>query len=506
MTAWQTWLPVAIVLTSLLPGLAIFALREEQQRLRTWLNMTGVVLKLILVGVMLVGVSRGQSFHFEVAFLPNAPLVLQADALSLLFVSLSSLLWLATTVYAIGYLEGARLRSRFFGYFSLCVSATVGVALAGNLITFLMFYELLTLATFPLVVHWGNRESLAAGRVYLAYTVSGGILLLLAVALLHAVAGSPEFVAGGYVGALVSDSDMALRLAFFLFIAGLGVKAAMVPLHGWLPRAMVAPAPVSALLHAVAVVKAGAFGIVRVLYDVYGETTLIELRLADTVLVLACLTILYGSFKALQQRGLKQRLAYSTVSQVSYIVLGAALVTPLALIGGLVHLVHQGLMKVTLFYCAGNFAEALGVHDVRDMNGIGQRMPWTMAAFTVAALGMIGVPPSAGFISKWYLGVGALEAGSGWVVVVLLISSLLNAAYFLPLVYRGWFGLPAAKWSSQEGGQSSQTATRQLEIHWMLMAPTLFTAALTLLVGVIAGSDISPLAWSRLIVARSFSP
>lgn len=251
MTFWQEWLPLAIVLTSLLPGLLIFTLREEQRRLRTWLNMTGVVLKLILVGLMLVGVSRGRLFHFELPFLPDAPLILQADAFSLLFVSLSSLLWLATTVYAIGYLEGAPLRSRFFGYFSLCVSATVGVALAGNLVTFLTFYELLTLATLPLVMHWGNSESLAAGRVYLAYTVSGGILLLMAVALLHGVAGSPQFVSGGYVGSLLGDSDAALRLAFFLFIAGLGVKAALVPLHGWLPAAMVAPAPVSALLHAV---------------------------------------------------------------------------------------------------------------------------------------------------------------------------------------------------------------------------------------------------------------
>lgn len=214
--------------------------------------------------------------------------------------------------------------------------------------------------------------------------------------------------------------------------------------------------------------------------------------------------MLYGSLRALQQTGLKKRLAYSTVSQVSYIVLGAAMVSPLGLVGGLVHLVHQGLMKVTLFYCAGNFAEAAGVHDVRDMNGLGRRMPWTMTAFTVAAIGMIGVPPSAGFISKWYLGVGALEAGVGWVVLVLVISSLLNAAYFLPLVYRGWFGLPSAKWQAQS--QVCAEEGRLCEIHWMLLVPTLFTATLTLLVGVIAGSDISPLAWSRLIVERSFEP
>lgn len=501
---WYALLPLAIVLTSLIPGLLIFTLREDQHQLRTRLNLLGVTLKLALVGLMVIGVNRGQSFRFELPFLPDAPLVLHADALSLLFVGLSSLLWLATTIYAIGYLEGSPLRSRFFGYFSLCVSATVGVALAGNLVTFLLFYELLTLATFPLVVHRGTRESLRAGWIYLAYTISGGILVLMGVVVVHGLAGNPEFVPGGYLGPLVEDQAATLRLGFFLLVAGLGVKAALVPLHGWLPRAMVAPAPVSALLHAVAVVKAGAFGIVRIMYDVYGEHAVQELDLARPLLWLAAFTIIYGSLKALQQQGLKKRLAYSTVSQVSYITLGAALVGPLAMVGGLVHLVHQGLMKVTLFYCAGNFAETLGVHDVREMDGIGRRMPLTMAAFTIGALGMIGVPPTAGFISKWYLGIGALEVGADWVLLVLVISGLLNAAYFLPLIYRGWFGHPPARWPQEQHWRDANGRYERFETHWMLLFPTLLTALATLLVGVVAGGELSPLAWSRLIVSREF--
>jgi len=501
--AWTTALPLAIVLSSLVPGLLIFALREDQHWQRTALNLAGVFTKLLLVALMLYGVSRGLVFHFSLPFLPDSELVFQGDALSLQFVGLSSLLWLATTIYAIGYLEDSPLRSRFFGYFSLCVSATVGLALAGNLVTFLLFYELLTLATFPLVVHRGTPEALRAGRVYLAYTLGGGTLLLMGVALLHSLTGSPDFMPGGYLAPLVESHPASLVMAFALLILGLGVKAALIPLHGWLPQAMVAPAPVSALLHAVAVVKAGAFGILRVVYDVYGIEPVQALYLDQPLLWLAASTIIYGSLKAMQQQDIKKRLAYSTVSQVSYITLGVALIGPLAAIGALVHLVHQGLMKVTLFFCAGNFAETLGVHRIQEMNGIGRRMPLTMAAFTIAALGMIGAPPIAGFISKWYLGLGALQVDHAWVLAVLVASGLLNAVYFLPLIYRGWFAQPPDQWH-HENRRWKKTRPGWRETHWMLLVPTLFTALLSLLAGIFAGTDISPLAWARLIVAREF--
>lgn len=497
---WTMLLPLGIVLSSLIPGLLIFTLREEQYQARTTLNMIGVITKILLVGIMLYGVRLGLEFRFVVPFLPGGKLVLQGDALSLQFITLSAILWLATTVYAIGYLEGAPLRSRFFGYFSLCVSATVGLALAGNLVTFLLFYELLTLATFPLVVHRGSVEALRAGRVYLAYTLSGGALALIGVALLHSlVGGTPDFIPGGYLQSLVADHGPALTLGFGLLIAGFGVKAALFPLHGWLPKAMVAPAPVSALLHAVAVVKAGVFGIIRVVYDVYGVEPVQLLHLAEPLLWLSAFTIIYASMKALQQHGLKKRLAYSTVSQVSYIALGVALLGPLGATGALVHLIHQGLMKVTLFYCAGNFAETLQVHRVRELNGIGRRMPLTMTAFTFGALGMIGVPPIAGFVSKWYLGLGALEVGEGWVLGVLVLSGVLNAAYFLPLVYRGWFGTPPVEWTRCGNGRFDWRET-----HWMLLWPMVGTALLSLLAGVLAGTDLSPLAWAELIVAREF--
>ena len=491
-------LPALILFSSLLPGLLIFLLGERNHRLRTLINLTGATVKLLLVVIMITGVAGGQHYESRLTLLPGMDLVLNADALSVLFVTLSSGLWFVTTIYAIGYLEGSPHRRRFFGFFSLCGSATMGIAMAGNMLTFLIFYEFLTLATYPLVVHRGTAEALQAGRVYLMYTLFGGALLLLGVAWLRAVAGPLDFTETGVLASRGDLNPTVLSIIFALLIAGLGVKSALVPFHGWLPKAMVAPAPVSALLHAVAVVKAGAFGIVRVVYDVYGIEFTARLELLTPLAMVAAITIIYGSVKALYQDELKKRLAYSTVSQVAYIALGGALFGPTASIGGIVHLVHQGVMKITLFFCAGNLAEAQGIHHVHQMNGVARRMPLTMTAFTIASLGMIGVPPLAGFFSKWYLGSGGLEAGQSWVIAVLVASSLLNAGYFLPVVYRAWFLAP-------DPGLPEQSHRRgRFEIHWMLLLPPLITALLVILVGLLASAPFSPLEWTRLIVSREY--
>jgi len=495
----DAWLPLLVVLTSLVTGLVIFFLREEQSRLRTALNVTGATLKLGLVGIMLWGVFHGHRYEIRLPFLPELDLVLRADALALLFVTLSAGLWLLTTIYAIGYLEGSPNRSRFFGFFSLCVTATMGIALAGNLLTFFVFYEMLTLATYPLVIHRGTAAALRAGQTYLFYTLSGGAILLAGIAWLSVLAGPVEFTPGGALSHLTDGHDHALCSIFVLLIMGLGVKAALVPLHGWLPVAMVAPAPVSALLHAVAVVKAGAFGIVRMVYEVFGVQLADKLGLLTPLAIVASLTILYGSMRALTQDDLKRRLAYSTISQVSYVVLGVGLLGPLAIIGGVVHLVHQGIMKITLFFCAGNLAETLGTHRISEMQGVGRRMPWTMAAFTLGAFGMIGVPPFAGFISKWYLGLGALEANQPWVLTVLVGSTLLNAVYFLPILHTVWLKPPKGAWLEKEPRGS-------IETKLILLAPTLLTAILILAVGVFAGSVISPLEWAKLIAEREYRP
>jgi len=496
---WDAWLPLLIILSSLLVALAIFPLAEDRVKTRISLNLGGALLKLVLVGFMLWGVSNGHHYETRLPFLPGLDLALRADALSMLFVVLSTGLWLLTTVYAVGYLEDSPHRSRFFGFFSLCVTATIGIALAANLITFLLFYELLTLTTYPLIVHRGTEASRKAGRTYLIYTLTGGALLLIGAVWLYSLSGTLEFTSRGFLSALDSSHHSALIVIFILLIAGLGVKAALIPFHGWLPQSMVAPAPVSALLHAVAVVKAGAFGIVRVVYDMYGIEFSASLGLTFPLSIMAAATIIYGSLRALFQDDLKRRLAFSTVSQVSYIALGVAIVGPLATIGGLVHLVHQGVMKITLFFCAGNLAETLGIHKISEMNGVGQRMPWTMTAFTIGAFGMIGAPPLAGFISKWYLGMGALEAGQGWVIFVLAGSSVLNAAYFLPILYAAWFTEPAGNWPAERSFGRYETSLA-------LLLPPLVTALLVVLLGLLASAPFSPYSWAQFITMLEYAP
>lgn len=492
-------LPLAVIASSLVPALIIFTLPEESVRLRTALNLFAAVTKLALVGALLLGVHGGEDYAFRHTVLPGIDLVFKIDALALLFVSLSAVLWLFTTLYAIGYLEHAPHRSRFFGFFSLCVTATMGIAMAGNLFTFFIFYELLTLATFPLVVHRGTPQAMRGGTVYLAYTLVGGALLLAGIVWLHHLAGHTEFVQGGFGSTLQGINPAILQAVFLLLIAGVGVKAAIVPLHGWLPRAMVAPAPVSALLHAVAVVKAGAFGIVRIVYEIYGIEFAQTLGVLLPLAIIAAITILWGSLRALFQDDLKKRLAYSTISQVSYIVLGVALFGPLGTIGGLVHLVHQGIMKITLFFCAGNYAETLGIHKVSEMDGAGRRMPLTTLAFSIGALGMMGAPLTAGAISKAWLADGATAAGMDWAIWVLTASSLLNAAYFLPILYRAWFRPPPTAWPHEE-----IAARGWRETAWLLLLPPLFTATATIGVGIFADAAFSPLAWAQLIASREY--
>ena len=483
-------LPLVILATALVPSVFTFLLAEDRVALRNALNVGGAVVKLGLVLFMLAEVERGQVYETGFDLVPGLLLLVRVDALALLFVTLSTVLWLLTTIYAIAYLRGGRNLSRFFGFFSLCVFSTAGIAFSGTLITFFVFYELLTLATWPLVVHEGTAQAIRAGRTYLVHTLTGSSVLLVGVVWLASMVGPVRFDTPADFATL---NDGTQRAIFVLLVGGLGVKAALLGLHAWLPAAMVAPAPVSALLHAVAVVKAGAFGIVRVVYDVYGIDRVHAIGMGQAFAFVASATILFGSIRALGQHRLKPLLAYSTVSQVSYIVLGAAIISPTATVGGLVHLVHQGLMKITLFFCAGVFAQRAGVHALDELDGVGPRLPWTSVAFTVGALGMIGLPPIAGFVSKWFLGVGAVDAGRPWVVAVLAASTLLNAAYFLPLIHRLWF---------------RPLGDRAVEPEGMgpLVAPSACTAAVALAAGLFAAFDFSPLGWARLIVERQYAP
>jgi multicomponent Na+:H+ antiporter subunit D len=481
-------LPVFILLTSLVPAAINFFLAQESHRLRDVLNLGGAIAKVALIVAMLFAVAGGASYETAIPLAPGLVLLFRIDALALLFVSLSASLWLLTTIYAISYLGEKPEQSRFFGFFSLCVFATTGIALSGSLISFFIFFELLTLSTWPLVAHKQDADSLKAARSYLLYALPCSTILLVAIVWLESATGPILFTDPPDLSGVEPAS---LRVIFALFIVGVGMKAAIVPLHGWLPAAMVAPAPVSALLHAVAVVKAGAFGVIRVVYDVFGVERVAELGVGIPLAAVASVTIIWGSLRALQQTEIKKRLAYSTVSQVSYIILGAALASPFAVIGGLAHLVHQGLMKITLFFCAGIYDEQAGVRGIEGLDGLGRLMPLTSACFSLGALGMIGLPPLAGFVTKIYLGIGALQAEAPWVLVVLAASTLLNAMYFLPLLYRLWF----------------RDAPPDVDVNERapaLLGPAVLAALAAVLAGLLAASAISPLGWATLIAERDY--
>ncbi|SDZ81156.1 multisubunit sodium/proton antiporter, MrpD subunit [Haloplanus vescus] len=430
-------LPIAIAALAIVP---ILASRRRPNLREAWTVLAAasafVVVASMLPGAI-AGTTRVASFGFLVA---GVELSLQADPLGLLFATVASLLWLVTSFYSIGYMRGLseHAQTRYFASFAASVAAALGVAFASNLVTLFVFYELLTVATYPLVTHDETPEARAAGRKYLTYTFGGGVAVLAGTVMVATMAGTTSFTAGGIAGLATADPMLA-RAAFTLLIVGFGVKAALMPLHSWLPDAMVAPTPVSGLLHAVAVVKSGIFGIARVVLDVYGVDLTGSLGMGLPLAVVAAATLLIASIIALRQDNLKRRLAYSTVSQLSYIVLGIAILDPHSIVGGLLHIPAHAFMKLTLFFTAGAIHVETHTDDISEMAGIGKRMPLTMLAFGVAAAGMAGIPLVAGFVSKWYLLIGSVDAGQAVFAVILLLSGILNIAYFWPVFYQAFF-------------------------------------------------------------------
>ncbi|ELZ84344.1 monovalent cation/H+ antiporter subunit D [Haloferax larsenii JCM 13917] len=443
MTELDSLRPLAAVLAPAVGVLLIVAL-NRRPNLREGATIASSISTLAIVASMVPAVLDGSTYVTELgAFVPGVSFTLTADPLGMIFGLLASLLWVVTSFYSIGYMRGLdeHSQTRYFAAFAGSVSAAIGVAFASNLIVLYVFYELLTVATYPLVTHDETDEARKAGRKYLAYTFGGGVAALAGTALVFLTTGTVEFTPGG-IAALASADPVLARAAFGLLIAGFGVKAALMPVHSWLPDAMVAPTPVSGLLHAVAVVKSGVFGIARVILDVYGPGTVESLGVGLPLAAVAAFTILVASIIALRQDNLKRRLAYSTVSQLSYIVLGLALLSPAALVGGLLHIPAHAFMKLTLFFCAGAIHVETHTDDISDMAGIGRRMPLTMIAFTIASLGMAGLPLVAGFVSKWYLLIGSLDAGQTVFALVLLTSGLLNIGYFWPIIYQAFFQTP----------------------------------------------------------------
>ncbi|MCY3692071.1 MAG: proton-conducting transporter membrane subunit [Chloroflexota bacterium] len=487
-------LPALAIAVPLL-GAALIAALGSKPNLRECVSVALALATLGLVASMLPGTTDGRVASTTLLELsPGINIALRADPAGMLFATLASFLWVPTAVYSIGYMRGLEeeKQTRFFAAFALSVGATLGVALAANLLTFVLFYELLTLFTYPLVIHRESDEAVRAGRKYLLYTLGGGLALIGGTAWLALLGIDTTFSEAGVLGSL-AGRDGTVWALFVLLTVGVVVKAAVMPLHSWLPAAMVAPTPVSALLHAVAVVKAGVFGVVRVLIFVFGVDLLRDTGAWQVLAIGAAATVVLASLLALRHDNLKRRLAYSTVSHLSYIVLGVALLGPLALTGALLHLVGHGVTKITLFFCAGAIHVRTHRENVSELDGIGKQMPVTMAAFALASLSMAGIPPFVLFASKWYLGAGAVDASATPFLFVYIVSGVLSAGYLFPIVARAfWQSSPSFTWSGWPG-----------EASLKMVVPLAVTGLLALIWGLVPNLPFSFLSLASQVADRA---
>ena len=434
------------VLASLVSVLAIIpiVLLGRKPNLREGASFVAGFIKFGLVVSMLPAVMAGKTIEYTLwEIVPNLAIAFRVDSLGMIFGLVASSLWIITSLYSIGYMRGLKehAQTRFFAFFAVSLSATVGVAFSANLFTLFLFYEMLSLATYPLVTHHQDAEARTGGRTYLTYllTTSIGFVLPALIYIFIKTGGGLDFVAGGFLEGHVGGTEALVLLLLLTF--GFA-KAGIMPFHSWLPAAMVAPTPVSALLHAVAVVKVGVFCILRVYSGVFGIEFLSSLDLGVIITWIAAFTVIVSSLIALTQDNLKRRLAFSTIGQLSYIILGMALLTPKGVTGSMMHIAMHAFGKITLFFCAGAIFVATGKKYISEMVGIGKRMPITMAAFFIGSLSVVGIPLAGGFWSKFYLLWGSVQEGQYAMLVVLLISSLLNAAYFFPIAFRAFFCKP----------------------------------------------------------------
>jgi multicomponent Na+:H+ antiporter subunit D len=451
-------------------GAVLIALCGRWPNLRETITLTTSVALLVVVASLAQLVFAGERPSVELfTMIPGLTIAFTVEPLGMLFGLIASGLWIVNSIYSIGYMRGnnEKNQTRFYAFFAISLACAMGIAFAGNLLTLLLFYEALTISTYPLVAHKGDANTIRSARVYIGILLTTSIgLLIPAIVWTYLVAGTTDFVPGGILEGNIQGPAVGLLLGLFVFGAG---KAAVMPVHRWLPAAMVAPTPVSALLHAVAVVKAGVFTITKVIVYTFGVDFLFAQPSSGWLVYVAAFTIIAASVVALRQTNLKRLLAYSTIAQLSYIVMATAILKPLSEIGAAIHMVSHAFGKITLFFAAGAIYTASRKTEITQLRGIGRRMPWTMAAFTIGALSMIGVPPTAGFVSKWYILAGSFQSDNYVALFTIIASTVLNAAYFLPIVYWAWF--------SEE---TSPPATPHREAPFAMVLALTITAALTI--------------------------
>lgn len=439
--AWATALPILTAVFILLAA--------KRPNLREGVTIAGsLVLFCIVLSMSAIVIKNGPILFTGFKLLPGVSFAFKVDGLGLIFATTSSCLWILVSIYSIGYMRTLKehAQTRFYFSFALALAGAIGIAFAANLITLFIFYEILTISTYPLVAHDESPEAISAGHKYLLYLLGGGVFFLIAILLTYFLTGTTDFSNHGIFNAVLDNtSKIYLQVIFFFFLAGFA-KAAWMPLHSWLPSAMVAPTPVSALLHAVAVVKAGVFGIIRIVCHVYGIELMQDLNLGVALAVIASVTIIMANLYAIGQKNLKRLLAYSTINQLSFILLGVALLNPLSVTGALLHIPFHGFMKITLFLCAGAIAAIAGIKKISDMDGVGRKMPVTLIAFIIGAFGMCGAPPLAGFVSKWHIAAGAIESEQLIFLIIICIGSLLDVVYFFPVIRDAFFtNIPASE-------------------------------------------------------------
>lgn len=469
-----SWKPMLACLVGLVVVIPIILFGEKRKNLREASTLLAGVIKLVIVIGMIAPILAGNTIYCKLFSITSSlEIAFRVDGLGLLFALVASPLWIVTSLYSIGYMRGhhEKNQTRFYAFFAVALSTTLGVAFSANLLTLYVFYELLSMSTWPLVTHHQDKEARTGGRTYLTYLLGTSVgFLLPAMIFCYVKSGgdSMAFIEGGFISTFATGPEMVLVLLLF-FVFGFA-KAGMMPFHSWLPAAMVAPTPVSALLHAVAVVKVGVFCIVRVFTGVFEVDFLQRMDVAMVVTWLAAFTVIVSSLIALTQDNLKRCLAFSTIGQLSYIILGVSLLSPLGQAGSMMHIVMHAFGKITLFMCAGGIYVATGKKYISDLNGLGRRMPFTFAAFLIGALSVTGLPPTGGFISKWYLLNGTLQSGQTALLVVFLVSTLLNAVYLLKPVYRGFF-IPA---------ENAQWEPKFEEAPLWCVVPPVITATITM--------------------------
>jgi multicomponent Na+:H+ antiporter subunit D len=467
---------IPLIITGIAPFL-IWLLRKNIN-LREGVSITAGILTFLSVLSLVPSVLNGKiPFQPLFVILPGIEIKFCVDGLSLIFGLVASFLWILATSYNIGYMRSLKehAQTRYYVCFTVAIFGAIGVAFSANIFTLYLFYEVITFFTYPLVAHHQDDEAWEGGRKYLVYLVGTTKLFFLpAMIMTYILAGTLDFRLGDLIHGIFPETanPIAVQITYALYIAGFA-KAAIMPLHNWLPSAMVAPTPVSALLHAVAVVKAGVFCVCRMILSGFGLDAMERLSLGLPTAYVAAFTIVLASIIALTKDDLKARLAYSTVSQLSYVVLGVALLSPLAVTGGLAHIAHHAVSKITLFFAAGAIYVATHLKKISLLSGLGRRMPWTFGAFALASLSMIGVPPVCGFVSKWYLADGSLQAHHSIFLLALLGSTALNAAYFGPIVYKAFFEQPAPGINLEEYNEAPRS----------MVVPLFLTAVISVLLG-----------------------